>query len=302
MAAMQDPSQIDQPYGDVTPFYPQPQVDANGNPINQKMADPLMMPGENPTDQQPATPTIDDGPPPAAKSATTDNGKGQEPPTVQGKPVFYGPYTGMPTGSGADTSNKGGSSLDDLLASLIASRNADSANATQQRQNLQDTLNRVISSAEKPVSADQPEIAGPTGAFWAQGQRARSLLQEQLAQEANASGKTTGSVDSAVKTSFEDLGNATGSYQGNLMVNELQARRAQLQGALTTGATMLSGQDQARLTEELRAIDARIADTGQKNQNNQFYDRLSSDMGQHASDLDTILATLVAQGGGSLAA
>lgn len=215
---------------------------------------------------------------------------------------------GQPTGPAPDpttttpTTTDPYAGLQTLLAQMLAGQQASAAQVQAQRDSLTKTLNGVISSAEQPVSASDPEIVGPTDAFSAQGQRARALEQEQLAQQAAATGQTSGSVDSAVKSSFEDLGNATGSYQGGLMVNELQSRRNQLQAALTTGAGLYTADQQAQIQSQMDSIDAQIAQTGQQNQNSQFYDNLSAGLGTQASSLDTILAEMIAQGGGSVAA
>jgi hypothetical protein len=280
----------------------------SGQPINTAMGD-FEAPdaGTGYPDPSPPPPTVDmGGQPPAAPDAApvpreAQHGGSSDPATGE-----HGPPTGPPPGTNYFPPPAGGagdySGIQSILEKMMAGQESDRAAVAAQRASLQSTLDRIIKGAERPVASTDTEIAGPTTAFNAQGQRARRLMQEQLAQQAAATGQTTGSVDSAVERSFEDLGNATGTYQGGLMVNELKGRRDQLQAALMTGAGLLSSQDQSRIQEELDALNGQMSMINSKNQNSQFYDRLGFDMGHESNTLDEILAKMMSEGGGSLSA
>jgi hypothetical protein len=264
-------------------------LDEFGNPIQVPQVDPSQTGLTNPIET--AAPTGDattPAPSDTTDTGTTDTGAGfaarhggiKDPATGE---QTVGQPTGPAPGTGTTTPNDPYGGLDKIIQDILAQQAAERAQTQQQRASLDETLNRVIGEAQRPVSSQDPQIAGPTGAFWAQGQRARALLQEQLAQQAAATGQTTGSVESGIKSSYEDLGNETGSYQGGLMRDELNNRRSELLSALQMATQFGTASDVNRIQEQLGLINAKLTAQGQKNQ-----------LGSQANSLDEILAALLA--------
>ncbi len=189
------------------------------------------------------------------------------------------------------------SQLNTLLAQLMAGQQADAGNRAGFRNNMRDTVMSLIRSGSAPVDANDPTITSATQAFRGEGERALALLREKQAEASRAGGRTAGSEESAMKGGYEDLGNSVGSYRANLQIQELQARRQQLAQAASLGAGLSNADESNALQQQIAAIDAQIkqlgltqTDKGLTQQNAQFYDTLSSHMGDQTNTLDELLS------------
>lgn len=261
---------------------------SNGDPTPPPAPIPSPLPGDPTTPDGGRDPNA--GPPVARKPPPNGGLNGQ--PNV-GDPRESPTPPPSPPPAPAPQPGPDWSGLSALLASLIQQQQGRAASTEAYRNSLKANLDQVMADARKPVTAADPTIAGPTSAFYSQGQRSRALLQEQLAQEAAAGGKPTGAVDQAVKASFENLGNATGSYEAGMMRDELTQRRDMLKSALSMSAGELSGEEQAAMQEELATLNAKIAETNSRMGNMHFYDQLAGDLGSQTNSLDSLLVKLL---------
>lgn len=105
-------------------------------------------------------------------------------------------------------------------------------------------------SASENIDPNDPIIKAQTDAYSAQGQQARRDFLAQQAEKAGPYGNQT----SEERRSAEELGKSTGSFQAQAMQNELNARRAQIEHALSGAAGFLTNQQQLALQEELSKL------------------------------------------------
>jgi hypothetical protein len=155
---------------------------------------------------------------------------------------------------------------------------------------------RLLGRGEAPVDANDPNIAGPTAAFRAQAdtatRRARNALAERDAfLGLNSGGSGSGSFDSAIQSQMEQEGRDVGSYQGNLMVQEIQARRQDVVQALQ----FAQGEQKLQLESELAQMDDQLKRLGLSQQNNQFYDQFAYNMGKDQQDYNAMLTRYLLQ-------
>jgi hypothetical protein len=104
------------------------------------------------------------------------------------------------------------------------------------------------------VDPNDPIIKGQVDAFEAAQNRSRQNYLQGQAESEGAYGNPT----SERRASAEKVGQATGQFQGTLMQNELNARRAEIQQALTEQGSLLSQQDQLALQRELGLINSQL--------------------------------------------
>lgn len=140
---------------------------------------------------------------------------------------------------------------------------------------LHDQISSLLTSAEQPVTANDPTIKAQTDAANVAGQRQLSEARNAAAERAAAEGLPTASVDAAITGNQEKFGENMASMTAGLMQTELQNRRAQVAQMLQ----LATGQDAQNLTAQLKNLDAAIAEQGMGVQNQQFYDNLSSTIG-----------------------
>lgn len=123
----------------------------------------------------------------------------------------------------------------------------------QQRDELYGTLvNR--SQLSEQVTPDDPLIKSQTDAFRNEQERSRRGYMSDLAEKqgplANLSGER--------RMAHERAGQAVGSLQNQLMVQELNSRRGIISEALQSRASLLTSEQQAGLQRELAQLDAQI--------------------------------------------
>lgn len=206
---------------------------------------------------------------------------------------------GQPTGAApaATPPSTDYSKLNDLLSQLMMQQQTDRISQQGYRDSLHNSVLGLIKSGSAPADANDPNILAATQAFSGEGQRSLALLQEKLAEGRAATGRSAGSVEAGIKGGFENLGTATGGFKANLMIDQLKQRQAQLMSALQIGAGVMSSEEQQSLQEELGLINSRMTQLGIGNQNQQFYDKLTADMGAQTNSLDSLLASYLLSSG-----
>jgi hypothetical protein len=163
------------------------------------------------------------------------------------------------TGSGGYLNDRGGKS--NALYDLLMKR------ATQSTQ----------------VDPNDPIIKGQTDAYDAQGQQARRNF---LAASAEKEGPY-GNAASESRRSAEELGKSTGAFQAQAMQHELDARRREIEGALSGAQGLLTDEQRISLQEELSKM--------QMNQQNDQFGRslaqgqsqFNANLGQRGYEFDT---------------
>lgn len=217
---------------------------------------------------------------------------------VTGTATTSDPYKTTPADdSSSQKQNNDYDALNTLIQQLIAAQSSSAASDADYRNNIKNSVLSLIKSGSAPVDPNDPTILSATQAFRGEGERALALLQEKQAEASKASGRTAGSVESAMKGGYEDLGNAEGSYAANLQIQELNARRQELVQATQIGAGVSNADESNALQSQIASIDAQIkelslkqTDTGMSQQNTQFYDSLANTMGTQTNTLDELLS------------
>lgn len=107
------------------------------------------------------------------------------------------------------------------------------------------------------VSASDPVIKNQVDSF--RNSQTRGV-KDYLSQAAEHGGQNA-NMDAASRSAYEKAGSATSGMQAQLMQNELNSRRAEIQQALTEAGSLLSQQDQLALQRELGLINAQQSGT-----------------------------------------
>lgn len=128
------------------------------------------------------------------------------------------------------------------------------------------------------VGPDDPIIRRQTDAYGASQTRSGRKYLQQLAERSgpNANIGTEGRMVA------EQGAQATAGFEGQLMSQELSARRAQLQQSLATGAQFMSQQQQMQLQEELRQLEAAQQQAQFEASQGQQESQFQRDLMQHA--------------------
>lgn len=111
----------------------------------------------------------------------------------------------------------------------------------------------------KDVDPNDPIIKGQTDAYNAEGQQARRNFLAASAEKEGPYGNATGES----RRSAEELGKSTGSFHAAAMQRELDARRNEIEHALSGAAGLLTEEQRLSLQEELTKM-------GMSQQNDQF--------------------------------
>lgn len=125
-------------------------------------------------------------------------------------------------------------------------------------------------------------------------QRAREGAAERMAYSGLNSGGSGGPLDAEVNSINESLAEKQAGTMGNLMQQELQARRNDVVNAIgfAQGEEKQALQLQlAQIDKELRQQALNLQGKGMDLQNQQYYDRLGFDMSSHKDSLDALLAS-----------
>lgn len=157
-------------------------------------------------------------------------------------------------------------------------------------------IQRLLSRGEAGTSASDPNIKGPTDAFRAQTdtnvRRTRAALAERAASEGlNSGGAGSGAFDSAIQSQLEQQGRDVGSYQGNLMTKEIEAKRQDVIAALGFS----QGEERNRLSAMLADLNDQLQRAQLGQQNTQFYDTMGYSIGRDNSQYNYLMAQLLAR-------
>lgn len=159
---------------------------------------------------------------------------------------------------------------------------------------INDAIMRLLGRGEGGVSADDPNIAGPTLAFKAQVDRATRGSRNALAERAAASGLNSGGqgsgyMDSAIQSQGEKAGLDVANYEGKLMTDEIAHQREDVINALQ----FAQGEERMALTQYLAVLNDKLQRSQMGQQNSQFYDTMGYNMGRDQADLDQRMLELL---------
>lgn len=163
-----------------------------------------------------------------------------------------------------------------------------------QNPQIQDAIQRLLSRGETPVTGrDVQDRYQPAASSLERGgvlSRAQSA-QRRAAEGTGALGGGGGANSSDLGSINEDIAMGQSSLMAQLMGDEIQARRADVVNALQ----FAQGDQRMQLEQQLAQMDNELRRLQVNNQNQQFYDRFSYDMGRDTREddiLDEILRSL----------
>lgn len=133
------------------------------------------------------------------------------------------------------------------------------------------------------VDPNDPVIKAQTDAFNAQEQRANKNYAADQAEK--NSPYATGANENVQRMMAEKTGQDTGQFQGQLMQNELNNRRTEIQNALSQLGSTLSDEQKNNLQAELANLNAALTHSQQSVQNQQFYSSLNQNDKQFVNQL-----------------
>lgn len=115
-------------------------------------------------------------------------------------------------------------------------------------------FNMLLSRANQSTTADpnSPEIRSQYDAFDASQQRGRRNYLQELAEKMGAGAN----INAETRSSAEQVGQASSGYLGTLMAQQVAAKRAEIQAALSGAMGFLTSQQQLQLQERLKMLDA----------------------------------------------
>lgn len=191
-----------------------------------------------------------------------------------------GPSTSVPSNPVAATSQySGGTSgqLDALMSMLAQDRQRQET----ERASMREILMSQLGGLQRPVSRDDPGIAGVLAAN-------RNALQRGSERERRESAERraydeSGGIGSKaflgdVDRSLQRRGESEAQFEGNVLFQEMNARRSQLQQLLTTALQLGDAESARNIQGQLNAIQTQLQDrqfTAGLNQNqSQFQDQL----------------------------
>jgi hypothetical protein len=186
-----------------------------------------------------------------------------------GKPAAPPPGQGTGTGAGG-TGGVGlssGNGAANGLWDILMKRAMQGTNIDPNDPNINPAVNAYRAEQERGVRnyiSDQAEAAGPL---------------------ANLSGER--------RIANEHAAQATGNMRSQLMLNELNNRRAEIQQALSQMGSLLSDQQKIELQAELGRLNAAMQQQQITNQNNQFLDQFSLNSTDRANYWDAIRSGLL---------
>lgn len=154
-----------------------------------------------------------------------------------------------------------------------------------------DLYNTLLGRSQQSLTpnAHDPIIAAQTNAYGAQQQRG---VRDYLAAEAEQQGPNA-NLGAERRLANEHAAQATGSLQASVMQNELNARRSEIQNALTQMGSMLSDQQKLALSQELGNIDANLRQQAINSGNDQFAATYGLNSTQQANYWDALRSGLI---------
>lgn len=183
--------------------------------------------------------------------------------TSQTNPTVWMPQPGgAVAGDSSASAGTAGTSSTGGFTSMPSIYSASSnANLAGQSNKLYDLL-MGIGSGTRPesanpnfnISVNDPIIRSQVDAFGANNQRSQRNYLSQLAEQASTTGGGGANISAETRRAAEAGAQSTATFQGQLMSQELAARRQEVESALSGASGMLTAQQQLALTEELTQI------------------------------------------------
>ena len=247
--------------------------------------------------------TPDLGAPAVSPAATV--GTGINPGAVSGGGAAPPPSSGAGAGSGAGSTQDTG--LEALLQRLLQQADEEKAAREAFGNNIRNTISSRIAGAQEPVDPNDPIIADQMRAFRGNQERAMMMSREALAERGHAEGLGEGAFDSAIQSSYDNMGNAAASQEAGLLGERYSQKIAELQNMLSLGAGVMSDEQRLELESTISALQGRlremdisagrdIASMGNATDNRRIdlgYDTLGFQIGQYASGLDMDLINMI---------
>lgn len=146
-------------------------------------------------------------------------------------------------------------------------------------------IEKLLADGNSPTDANSPVVKNATDAFRNSESFATDRAREKLAEQAAYSGMGSGSFDTAIQSELEQGGRDVASFQSTQITGELQRKADEIKTALSTA----TGSNAQALQLQLAQIQDQLSRAQLGQQNSQFYDRLSFDIGSQTNDLDSEL-------------
>ena len=152
-------------------------------------------------------------------------------------------------------------------------------------------LLKQLQEMSKPVSADDPLIAGELQAQERLLERNRQARRESFAERAAmqgllSGGQSSGAFDAEVASGFEDKGQALTGIQAQLFARELQGRRTQVAHLLNMALQSGDAESARALQLQLANMDNELRRYGLQQQQSQFNDQFGLQRSQFEYDMD----------------
>ena len=126
---------------------------------------------------------------------------------------------------------------------------------TEVRQQLLDLMTR----ANATPSITDPTLAPQAEAYSAAQERARRGMVGDMAERMSAKGLgSSGAADSALRGSYETMGQNVGEFNAGLLGDEQDARRADLKSALGLASNLGMTKESHKLSRDLAGLDAEV--------------------------------------------
>lgn len=197
------------------------------------------------------------------------------------------PGTGAWQSSGAaDRAGGGiaGGSLSPFTAQAFkAALYSPSATLTDPRvSSLYDSLIKRSQMGEN-VTAQDPIIREQVEPYRAEATRGAKSALSAMAEK----GSPNTNMDAATRSAYEKAGQATGAFQAQAMTNELAARRAEINQALSGASGLLTAEQSMQLQEELAQLDAQLSAWGTTQGLGANESQFARNLAQRAFEFDT---------------
>jgi hypothetical protein len=236
-------------------------IQRNGGWIMRNMATPEELAAWD-AQKAPAAPVQPGAPPPPAPTAPTAEappGAAYAPPTPPAP--WQTPELGAPPAP-AGTPIEQQAQNSQTYSQTPGSAPTDATT----NQGTQDVLrNTYLERATQPrtVGRDDPAVQAQVNAFAGQQERGRRQYLSEAAERASARGLgDSGALDAERRFAAERAGEATGSFEAQLVGQEIKARRAEIDDALQNLKGMLSADQAAALQKEAMQLDAQMKELG----------------------------------------
>lgn len=147
---------------------------------------------------------------------------------------------------------------------------------------IRDLIMEQLNGLKGTPSIDDPALAAQSNAYSRQSQRGVADQRAMLAERAAANGllqggQSSGGFDTAVQGVMENAAEDRAGHDARLVGNEIQQRRATMQGLLNMALASGDAESARALSLQLANLDAQLRREGMTQQNNQFNAGLNFD-------------------------